>query len=216
MTLKQIVMELIARGHKVTYYVRKDGGLVIHSIDGAKFSGKTGNIVARQMLGVALSERRRIQLERINRQMNWKKSQTPIPEDLEKYRLKVNRLLRKNIKTGTLSKRNMRAMIEEKGIEGAWDYLKEQERRARGHAYYGVIDNFLERIDNDINNAKINAPNDVPVLEDEKELVDSNRDYLTFDDMWSMFDEQYNYEKKSISVNELYSRINNIITIRKK
>ena len=216
MSLRQIVMELIARGHQVNYYVRKDGGLVIHTIDGEHYSGKTGNVVARKMLGVALSERRRIQLERINKQMNWKKSATPIPEDLEKYRLKVNRLLRKNIKTGTISKRNMRAMIEQRGIEGAWEVLREQERRAKDHAYYGVIDTFIERINNNIKDATLNDPEDVSTLETIKELVDANRDYLTFDDMWSMFDEVYNYEKERIDVNTLLLRIQKTITLRKK
>ena len=210
MTLRQIVMELIARGHKVNYYVRKDGGLVIHSIDGTHYSGKTGNAVARKMLGVALSTRRKVQLERINTQRNWKKSQTPIPEDLEKYRLKVNRLLRKSVKVGTLSKRNLREMIEERGVEGAWEYLKEQERRARGLAYNSVINGLLARLEED----KLTAP-----IEEQEKLesliqdIRNNMDNISFDSVFRIFDELYNYEMGQLSIDTLASRVRSILKI---
>lgn len=210
MSLRQIVMELIARGHKVTYYVRKDGGLVIHSIDGTHYSGKTGNAVARKMLGVALSTRRKVQLERINTQRNWKKSKTPIPEDLEKYRLKVNRLLRKSVKVGTLSKQNLRVMIEERGVEGAWEYLKEQERRARGLAYNSVINGLLARLEED----KLSAPSDeVEKLNELIEDIKANMDNISFDSVFRIFDELYNYEMGSLSIDTLVQRVRAILKI---
>lgn len=210
MSLRQIVMELIARGHKVTYYVRKDGGLVIHSIDGTHYSGKTGNAVARKMLGVALSTRRKVQLERINTQRNWKKSKTPIPEDLEKYRLKVNRLLRKSVKVGTLSKQNLRVMIEERGVEGAWEYLKEQERRARGLAYNSVINGLIARLEED----KLSAPSDeVEKLSELIEDIKANMDNISFDSVFRIFDELYNYEMGSLSIDTLVQRVRAILKI---
>ena len=210
MTLRQIVMELIARGHKVNYYVRKDGGLVIHSIDGTHYSGKTGNAVARKMLGVALSTRRKVQLERINTQRNWKKSKTPIPEDLDKYRLKVNRLLRKSVKVGTLSKRNLREMIEERGVEGAWEYLKEQERRARGLAYNSVINGLLARLEED----KLTAPiEEQEKLESLIEDIRNNMDNISFDSVFRIFDELYNYEMGQLSIDTLVSRVRSILKI---
>ena len=210
MSLRQIVMELIARGHKVTYYVRKDGGLVIHSIDGQHYSGKTGNAVARKMLGVALSTRRKVQLERINTQRNWKKSKTPIPEDLEKYRLKVNRLLRKSVKVGTLSKQNLRVMIEERGAEGAWEYLKEQERRARGLAYNSVINGLIARLEED----KLSAPSDeVEKLSELIEDIKANMDNISFDSVFRIFDELYNYEMGSLSIDTLVQRVRAILKI---
>ena len=210
MSLRQIVMELIARGHKVTYYVRKDGGLVIHSIDGQHYSGKTGNAVARKMLGVALSTRRKVQLERINTQRNWKKSKTPIPEDLEKYRLKVNRLLRKSVKVGTLSKQNLRVMIEERGVEGAWEYLKEQERRARGLAYNSVINGLIARLEED----KLSAPSDeVEKLSELIEDIKANMDNISFDSVFRIFDELYNYEMGSLSIDTLIQRVRAILKI---
>ena len=210
MSLRQIVMELIARGHKVTYYVRKDGGLVIHSIDGTHYSGKAGNAVARKMLGVALSTRRKVQLERINTQRNWKKSKTPIPEDLEKYRLKVNRLLRKSVKVGTLSKQNLRVMIEERGVEGAWEYLKEQERRARGLAYNSVINGLIARLEED----KLSAPSDeVEKLSELIEDIKANMDNISFDSVFRIFDELYNYEMGSLSIDTLVQRVRAILKI---
>ena len=210
MSLRQIVMELIARGHKVTYYVRKDGGLVIHTIDGQHYSGKTGNAVARKMLGVALSTRRKVQLERINTQRNWKKNKTPIPEDLEKYRLKFNRLLRKSVKVGTLSKQNLRVMIEERGVEGAWEYLKEQERRARGLAYNSVINGLIARLEED----KLSAPSDeVEKLSELIEDIKANMDNISFDSVFRIFDELYNYEMGSLSIDTLVQRVRAILKI---
>ena len=204
MTLRQIVMELIARGHKVNYYVRKDGGLVIHSIDGTHYSGNTGNAVARKMLGVALSTRRKVQLERINTQRNWKKSQTPIPEDLEKYRLKVNRLLRKNVEVGTISRRNLRAKIEEEGIEGARRYLEEMERSARSQIPHSMLYSFYARIEADIENELGKGHyEDVKNLQEVEDLVKANEDTMDFYDFETTLRMLYEWEEGHITSYEL-------------
>lgn len=204
MSLRQIVMELIARGHKVTYYVRKDGGLVIHTIDGKHYSGKTGNAVARKMLGVALSTRRKIQLERINTQRNWKKSKTPIPEDLEKYRKKVNRLLRKNIEVGTVSKQNLRVKIEEEGIEGARKYLQEMERTARSQVPHSMLYAFYARIEADMLNEEAKGHDEeVRNLQEVENIVQANEDTLDFYDFEDILRKLYDWENNVCSSHEL-------------
>ena len=49
MTLREIVNELRAQGHQVEIYNRKDGGILVKSIDGMSFKAAEGNTLARQM-----------------------------------------------------------------------------------------------------------------------------------------------------------------------
>ena len=144
-------MELIARGHKVNYYVRKDGGLVIHTIDGTHYSGKTGNVVARKILGIEISERRASQLSRINKEAKKIKAgelekTKSLPEKIKEQWDKTNKALRKAYKHATITKRQVQQMLEEMGIEKTLDYLKEQERRSKGYAYHTFVDGLIARI----------------------------------------------------------------------
>ena len=66
MTIKNSIKELKARGYRVSYRQRKDGGILIKSIDGHTYRGATGNRVARALLGQKLSEARKVQLARLN------------------------------------------------------------------------------------------------------------------------------------------------------
>lgn len=66
MTIKKSIKELRTRGYRVSYRQRKDGGILIKSINGQKYRGATGNSVARAILGQKLSEARQVQLRRLN------------------------------------------------------------------------------------------------------------------------------------------------------
>lgn len=63
MTMLQVVQQLRTQGHKVTYYKRLDGGILIKSIDGEKFKAAKGNIAARALTSTTLSEARSKQLK---------------------------------------------------------------------------------------------------------------------------------------------------------
>ena len=65
MTLRQIATQLQKAGHQITYRTRSDGGILITSIDGQRFKGASGNILARKMTGQELSSSRGMQLRKI-------------------------------------------------------------------------------------------------------------------------------------------------------
>ena len=71
MTTRQLVQQLQSQGYQVKYHIRKDGGVLISSINGAKFKGAKGNIYARQLLGVEISQRRSQQLSKIRYPFYW-------------------------------------------------------------------------------------------------------------------------------------------------
>lgn len=215
MTTRQMAMELIARGHHVSYYVRKDGGIVITKIDNNRFSGKTGNAVARNMLGEVISGRRKAQLERINREAKKikegkLKKTSALPEKVEKLWKKVVDEYRKTYTHATITKRQIEQLIEEKGIEGTIDYLKEQIRRTRGYAYHSLIYGLIERLDNDKRNA---PPEDQENLEAIIQLIKEKMEDITFQQVINIFEEIYHYESaiNPIDSNTLLYRVNRII-----
>ena len=215
MTLRQIAMELIARGHVVKYYIRKDGGIVITKIDNNRYSGKTGNAVARSMLGEVISGRRKSQLERINKEAKKikkgeLKKTTALPEEVEKLWKKLVNEYRKHLDRATITKRQVLQLIEEKGIEGTIDYIKEQIRRTRGYAYHSLIYGLIERFDNDKRNA---PPEDQEDLEQCIQIIKEKSEDLTFEQVLHIFEEIYNYESPNnpITSSTLLHRVIGIV-----
>ena len=81
LTMIKVVAELQAQGHTIDYYVRTDGGILIKSIDGKKYTGATGNAVARTMAGATISEARIKQLKAITKSRKRKK--IPLPKNIQ-------------------------------------------------------------------------------------------------------------------------------------
>ena len=142
MNLKQVVNTLRNEGHAVTYYVRKDGGILIKTIDGQRFTGATGNMYARAMTGATLSTKRATQLAKIT----WSgKRAASYFQDREIKRL-LQRVQRKWNKAfphkrgeapevGLKTSKKVRWSLEHKGREETIRLLKEAERYATGKAY---------------------------------------------------------------------------------
>lgn len=194
MTVRGLVSELIKKGYNVTYRVRKDGGILITSIDSHKYKGATGNRVARMLLGQDISERRKAQLNKITRQRVRKPRKIIVetPEDLERYRKRVMRKWRKADLTGSISKRNLRNIIEDRGIKEAETYLKNMERRAEGKAYFKLIDALLDRITNDIE--VINDEEDIANLKEAYNIINDNKEDFRREWVFPLLDELYNFE----------------------
>ena len=140
--MKNVVEILNAQGHSVTYYVRKDGGILIKSIDGQTFQGARGNAIARAMTGVNLSVKRSQQLERIT--WTGKRAKAYI-EDREVKRM-LQRVQRKWNKAfphkkgeipavGRKTAKGVRWSLEHRGKEETLRLLSEAERYASGKAY---------------------------------------------------------------------------------
>ena len=134
MNLRQIVDKLRQEGHSITYYVRKDGGILIKSIDGQRFTGATGNAIARSMSGEILSVKRYSQLYRIT--MTGKRAKAYL-DDRE-----VKRLLQRVQRKWNQAFPHKRGEIPPVGLKTSkkvkWSLEnrgREAERYASGKAY---------------------------------------------------------------------------------
>ena len=209
MTLREAVEQLQKQGIKIKFYVRKDGGIVVQKIGDVSYSGKAGNKVVREMAGIELSTRRAKQLERINKQRNWSKPKIKVSDKMNTQLKRVQRLWREKGIKGTISKRNLKLMIQERGVEGAKIYLQEMERHAKGLAYNSQIEGLLARLEQDLIN--IHDSDEQAKLRALIDKIKINKDKLSPQDVNAIYDELYNYETGSLNAGALEDRIDRII-----
>lgn len=211
MSTRELVNKLQSQGYNVKFYVRKDGGILIRSIDGVKFTGASGNIAARTILGVSISERRKAQLTKITRERVTHPRKIPVetPLDLERYRKRVMRKWRTAKLAGSISKRNLRKIIEDRGFEGAKKYLEEMERHTQGKAYYGAIEGLLARIQNDID--VLEDEIEIHYLENAYNLIEDNKEDFKQEWLFQIFDSLYNFETGKITASDFYLKVESLI-----
>ena len=216
MTTRQLVNKLQEQGYNVTYRVRKDGGILITSVNGHKYKGATGNRVARMLLGEKISERRQAQLKKITRQRvkNPRKIRVETPEDLERFRKRVMRKWRKANLRGSISKRNLQAIIEDRGFKGAEEYLQEMERHAQGKAYYSAIEGLLARISDDIGVLEAQGNyEDAEWLQKAYDLINANKEQFKQEWLFPLFDELYNFENDPNKTgHDFYLKVLNLLS----
>ena len=142
MNMKQVVSKLQAQGHQVTYYVRKDGGILIRSIDGERFTtGASGNARARQIVGLQLSEARQSQLKFATRARKFKHPtlDDEIKNEWQRVKKKWNKVFKakdgKPHPAGYFGWNRINRTIKEQGREEALRRIHEAERYATGLAY---------------------------------------------------------------------------------
>ena len=142
MNMRQVVQRLQAQGHSVSYYVRKDGGILIKSIDGERFpSGASGNARARQLVGSTLSEARPSQLKFATRARKFK--HPTLDDEIQKEWQRVKKKWNKAFKAkggkphpaGYFGWNRINRTIKEQGREEALRRIHEAERYATGLAY---------------------------------------------------------------------------------
>lgn len=199
----ELVKQLQVQGYKVTYRVRTDGGILITSINGRKFKGAEGNIRAREVLGVELSTRRAMQLRKITRTRRIKRPKVVTPESLETQRKRVVRKWRKAGLSGSIAKSNLEAIIRDRGIKGAKEYLDNMEKRAEGYANEGEIEALLQRLKQDIYSSDDEEIKDIQKMID---YIEDHRDNFPQKNIFKIFDEIYNWENGTISSSELIHR----------
>lgn len=206
MTIRQLKDKLIQQGYNVTYRVRKDGGILITSIDGHKYKGATGNRAIRMLLGEDISKRRKAQLRKITRERVRKPRKIVVetPEDLERFRKRVMRKWRQANLTGSISKKNLKRIIEDRGIRGAELYLTEMERHTQGKAYYSQIEGLLARIEEDMNNAETD---EIDYLQRAYDLINNNKEDFKVEWIFQLYDELYNWEKGLITASAFYLKV---------
>lgn len=153
MTIAEIIQELQREGHSVTYYVRKDGGMLIRSIDGETFSGAHGNARARAMVGTSISQAREAQLKFAMRQRG-KLKKVDLPDYIKQEFTKVKKKWNKAFKAkegkphpaGYFSKNRIKRIYKEQGEEEAMRRIHEAENYASGIAYSKNVEHLADYI----------------------------------------------------------------------
>ena len=145
MTMREVVSKLQRQGHKVEYYQRKDGGILVRSVDGVKFpSGASGNAYARDLAGVKVSEARTTQLSYAMRQRGKRQVKVEVPDNLKTYYKEVKKKWSKVFKSkggkahqaGYMGYNKLKKILKEQGEEEAFSWIAEKEKYASGIAYY--------------------------------------------------------------------------------
>ena len=151
MTLRQLAKAYRDQGHQVEYYNRKDGSILVRSIDGTKYKGAAGNAALRTLgkalnINADLSKARKTQL----RIIKPKGKRTPLPKVFERKLKKVQELYNKNkvpISQGRITKKLVRQILTEEGEEAARKKLTQSQRYAEGYATNATLDAFIRAID---------------------------------------------------------------------
>lgn len=205
-----IVKLLQSYGHNVQYRVRKDGGILITSIDGGKYTAAKGNETARNMAGVSLSPKRATQLQSIR-----PKRLPALDPNLKKEIVKTQRIWNKLKKAGQqkgvapevygkISTKKFREREEELGTAETIKSLQELQRYAKGLAYSKNIDALLQRIDQMLphldEDERIN-------FEEVYDLIDMNRE--TFREEWisPIYNIIYDFDNNKITSLTALNRI---------
>lgn len=155
MPIKQVIEKLTQQGHHVTYYKRKDGGYLIKSIDGQKYTGAMGNKIGRAILGQTLSVKRAEQLYKITFEPESKRQKAIISYRHEKVKEKLKKVQKvwnkafkeSGFKEGKKTAKKVKWNLEHKGEAETMRLLDEAERYAQGKAYSKNIDYLASQVE---------------------------------------------------------------------
>ena len=155
MSVIELIKELIKMGYSVKYTKRKDGSYRITKINTERFTGSKGNAKARSIIGVELSEGRRIALSKLKTPKGKgsynKRRKEAVPEEVKKFIRKTQNLYRKaGKKEGKPTLRNYRYILKTKGKEEADRLLRQSARRILGYAYVENVEALILRISSDL------------------------------------------------------------------
>lgn len=157
-TMIDVVMKLVEQGHSVRYYMRRDGGILIRSIDGRHFKGASGNIYARELTGTTISEARMTQLKFATGTRKELRSATlkeiNIPDPIWDEYKKVKKIWDKAFKAkggkaspvGYFTKARIKKALRDYGPEEAMRRISEAEKYATGIAYSKNVQQLAEHI----------------------------------------------------------------------
>ena len=173
MTIKQVIDTLKKMGFSVKFYVRKDGGVRITNINGQSFSGSTGNIVGRNIVGTKLSEAREKQLKKIKSPKGKydKRRRSKLDDEIVKRIRRLQRKYRKDKTKGQPTQRNYRWVLEHIGKEEADRLLRQSELYIAGLAYEENINVLIARIKSNAEKIDISKEG-VQVLADIEKLLE--------------------------------------------
>ena len=153
-----VVIQLVEKGHSVLYYRRRDGGILIRSIDGRHFKGAKGNLYARQLTGSTISEARMTQLKFITGTRKELRSPSlkgiDIPDPIWEEYKRVKKIWDKAFKAkngkpspvGYFTKARIKKALRDYGSEEAYRRISEAERYVTGVAYSKNVAHLVDFI----------------------------------------------------------------------
>ena len=148
MTTRQVASTLSNRGYSITYRVRKDGGILITSINGQKFKGASGNKQARSLLGseAKLSLAREAQLKTI-KPPKGQIVRVTLPQTLKDKLKEVQAMYKKYkvpMKQGRITARIVKKIYKEEGLQSAYTKLARASKYAEGYATEATIEALIQ------------------------------------------------------------------------
>lgn len=212
MTLLEIVNTLVEEGHQISYRVRSDGGILVTSINGVKYTGASGNTLVRSMAGAELSQARKVQLNRIKppkKVSPESRKKAKLDDDIRKELLKVQRRIRKRRRetgknTGTVTTKNVRYTLEHEGRKAALEKLAQANRYAAGLAYDANIDALIGYI-NELS-SKVTTNEDLIALDNLIERINANRGKIKEEDILPTYQILY-LINDGVSIRDVVSQV---------
>lgn len=212
MTIRETIKQLQAQGHSITYYERKDGGVLITSIDGTKFTGANGNKVARWMTSQELSEKRARQLESATKRRTT--GSKKVDTLLRKVQRKWTKRFGKNPEVGKKTFRKTQWRLENKGEEETIRSLLESESYAEGFAYTENIRQLVEEM------RKVANAYDVEELHDIADWIENNQQVIREEWIFPIYQQLYDFDKLNrvgllddIAIKNICSNIKRILNM---
>lgn len=202
MKLLDIVKGLANQGYIITYRVRKDGGILITTVNGERFTGARGNAFVRDLVGIKLSEARVKQLESIKPKKNTTpqmRKKAVIEDDIKKQIQRVNRRLkRKGLTAGHVTITQFRKNIQMFGEKEARRLLGQAEKYTRGEAYVENIKWYKDRLDSLIN--WLGGDSDLEEISELiQNIIDNDGAGLQDSTLNNMYDALYDLEKTVVA-----------------
>lgn len=215
MSMRQIVNMMEQAGYKVSFYVRKDGGIRITKIDGRTFRGSSGNVRAREIVGTRLSERRAKQLSKLTTPKGKgsydKRRKKKLDEGVIKRIQKIQRQFKKTKSEGQPTRRNYRYVMEHFGKAEADRLLGQADLYSRGIAYDMNVQALIDRLTLDME--KLN-PKEKALVQKLIDRLEAMKGILKETTLQKIIDETgalYQWEQGRIDTQEMVRQVNDIL-----
>ena len=215
MSMRQVVDMMRNVGYKVSFYVRKDGGIRITKIDGRTFRGSSGNVRAREIVGTQLSERRTKQLSKLTTPKGKgsydKRRKRKLDEDVIKRIQKIQRQFKKTKSEGQPTRKNYRYVLEHFGKAEADRLLSQADLYSRGIAYDMNIQALIDRLSSDME--KVDSKDQL-LIQKLIDRLESMKGILKETTLQKILDETgalYQWEQGRIETQEMVRVINKIL-----
>ena len=209
MTMREVAILLANMGNEVKYTIRNDGGIRITYINGQRFTGSTGNTIARNMVGATISETRVKQLGKIRTPKGkWgHKKLDDVGEEIKKEIRRLQRLYRKRgNKAGIPTLRKYRANIKLYGKEEAERLLRQASRYGLGLAYESNVYSLASRVEMD--GRQLNSQSLIDVAKEIRQATP----YFKEDWIKTIYEILYDFEAyRHITADEVANMIRNIL-----